>query len=53
MLDGNRLNCFGVEDVEDNNIFVALVGCDREAASLISEEVAIDFVDVHENKVGT
>jgi hypothetical protein len=30
---------------------VAMVGCDREAACLMSEEVAIDFIDGHENKV--
>jgi hypothetical protein len=28
-----------------------MVGCDWEAACLICEEVAIDFVDGHENKV--
>ena len=30
---------------------MATVGCDQEAACLISEEVAIDFVDGNENKV--
>jgi hypothetical protein len=30
---------------------MAAVGCDGEAAYLIVEEVAIDFVDGHENKV--
>ncbi len=47
------MNCIGVKDVEDNNlcICVAVVGCDGEAACLISEKVAIDFVDGHENKV--
>jgi hypothetical protein len=28
-----------------------MIGCDREAARLISEEVAIDFVDGHGSKV--
>jgi hypothetical protein len=30
---------------------VAAVGCDREAACLIGEEDAIDFIDGHEDKV--
>jgi hypothetical protein len=51
ILDGNGSNRVGVDDVEDNNICVATVGCDQEAACLISEEVAIDFVDGNENKV--
>jgi hypothetical protein len=50
ILDGNRENCIGV-DVEDNNMCMAIVGCDGEAANLISEEVAIDFVYGHENKM--
>jgi hypothetical protein len=45
------LNCVGVKDVEGNNIHVAAVGCDRETACLISEEVAIDFVGGHEDEV--
>ncbi len=51
ILDRNGSNGVGVKDVEDNNIRVATVGCDRETACLIGEEVAIDFVDGHENKV--
>ncbi len=30
---------------------MAAVGCDGEAASLIGEEVAINFIDGHENKM--
>jgi hypothetical protein len=51
ILDGNRTNCIVVLDVEDNNVFIAMVGCDGELASLIGEEVAIDLVDGHENKM--
>jgi hypothetical protein len=51
ILVGNRSNRIGIEDVEDNNICVAMVGCDWEAAWLICEEIAIDFVDGHENEV--
>ncbi len=51
ILDGNRSNRIGVEYVEDNNICVATVGCDGEVASMISEEVSIDFIDGHENKM--
>ncbi len=32
ILVGNRSNRIGIEDVEDNNICVAMVGCDWEAA---------------------
>jgi hypothetical protein len=45
------LNCVRVVDVEDNNIQVAMVGCDGEAAGLIGEEFAIDLVFGHENKM--
>jgi hypothetical protein len=41
----------GIKDVEDNNICMAVVGCDGEAACLTSEEVAIYFIDGHENEV--
>ncbi len=51
ILDGNGSNCVCIKDVKDNNICVAMVVCDREAACLIGEEVAIDFIDCHENKV--
>jgi hypothetical protein len=51
ILDGNGANCIGIEDVEDNNICMAAVGYDGEAASLIGKEVAIDLVDGHENKM--
>jgi hypothetical protein len=51
ILDGNGLNCVGVKVVEDNNICMAAVGCDWEAACLIFEEVAIGFVDGHENEL--
>ncbi len=51
ILDGNGANCIGIKDVEDNNICVATVGHDGEAAGLIGEEVAIDFIDGHENKL--
>ncbi len=37
--------------MEDNNICVAAVGYDRETTCLIGEEVAIDFIDGHENEV--
>jgi hypothetical protein len=37
--------------VDDNNIFMATVGRDGEAASFIGEEAAIDFVDGHVNKM--
>jgi hypothetical protein len=51
ILDGNGSNCVGIKDVEDNNICVAAVECNGEAACLIGEEIAIDFVDGHKNKV--
>jgi hypothetical protein len=51
ILDGDGLKCVGIEDVEDNNICVAAIGCDREAACLIGEEAAIDFADGYENEV--
>jgi hypothetical protein len=53
ILDGNGTNCVCVVDVKDNNICMVVVGCDRELASLIGEEVAIDFIDDHENKMCT
>jgi hypothetical protein len=53
VFDGNGSNCIGVEYEEDNNICVAAVGHDREAACLIGEEVAINFIDGHENKICT
>ncbi len=37
ILDGNGTNCIGIVDVEDDNICVAVVGCDGEVASLIGE----------------
>jgi hypothetical protein len=40
-----------VEDVEYYNICMAVVQCNEEAASLISEEVSIGFIDGHEDKV--
>ncbi len=45
ILDGNGTNRVGIVDVKDANMCMAVVGCDGEAASLIGEEVAIDFVD--------
>jgi hypothetical protein len=51
ILDGNEANCIGVEYVEDNYICVVPVGPDGEGACLIGEEVAIDFIDGHENKM--
>jgi hypothetical protein len=48
ILDGNGSNRIDVEVVEDNNICVAAVGCDRETACLIGEEVAVDFLDGHD-----
>jgi hypothetical protein len=51
ILNGNGSNRVGVEDVEDNNIPVVTLRCDREMACLIGEEVAIVFVDGHEDKV--
>jgi hypothetical protein len=50
-LDGNRANCNRIEDLEDNNICLAAVGCDGKAVDLIGEEVAIDLLDGHENKM--
>ncbi len=50
ILDGNGTNCVAVVDIKDDNIGMAAVGCDGEVAGLINEEVAIDFVDGHENK---
>jgi hypothetical protein len=35
ILDGNRSTYVGIKDVEDNNICVATIGCEREAACLI------------------
>jgi hypothetical protein len=37
--------------VSNNNICVAMVGRDGEAACLIGEEVTIDFIDGHKNKM--
>ncbi len=51
ILDRNGENHVGIEYVEDNNICMATVGRDGEAASLICEEVAIDFIDGNENKM--
>jgi hypothetical protein len=51
ILDGNGSNCIGIKDVEDNNIHMAAVGCDRETACMIGEEVAIDSIDGHEDEV--
>ncbi len=51
ILDENRANRVGVVDVEDNDICVAADGCDGEVAGLVGEEVAIDLVDGHENKM--
>jgi hypothetical protein len=51
ILDGNGANCIGIEYVEDNNICMAAVGRDGEAACLIGEKVAIGFIDDHENKM--
>ncbi len=51
ILDGNRANRVGVEYVKDNNICMATVGPDGEVASLLGAEVAVDFVDGHENKM--
>jgi hypothetical protein len=51
IFDGNRTNGVGIVDVEDDNLSVAAVGCDGKGACLIGEEVAIDFVDSHENEM--
>jgi hypothetical protein len=51
IFDGNRINVIGVLDVNDNNVCMVVVGCDRKAASLVCEEIAIDFVDGHENEM--
>ncbi len=51
ILDGNGVNCVGIQYVEDNNTCVAAVGRDGEAVCLISDEVAIDFIDGHENEM--
>jgi hypothetical protein len=40
-----------VTDVKDYNTCLAAVGCDGEVAGLIGEEVSIDFVDGHKNKM--
>ncbi len=49
--DGIGANGIGIKHVEQNNICVAAVGCDGEAACLIGEKVVIDFIDGHENKM--
>ncbi len=41
ILDGKGANLVGVQYVEDNNICVAAVGCDGEAACLIGAEVPL------------
>jgi hypothetical protein len=51
ILDGNGANCSGIKYVEDNNICMAAVGRDGEAAGLIGEEVAIDFIDGYETEM--
>jgi hypothetical protein len=51
IFDENGANHIGVKYVEDKNICVAAVRRDGKVASLIGEEIAIDFVDGHENEM--
>jgi hypothetical protein len=51
ILDGNRTNLVGIVDVKNDNECVTAVECDGKAASLIGEDVVIDFVDGHENEM--
>ncbi len=51
VFDGSGCNEVGVIDVEDDNICVAVVGRDWEAACLIGEYLPCDLVDDHEDKV--
>ena len=44
--DGDRANVVGVIDVEDNNVRVAPVGDDGEAACLVAGDDAIDGMDL-------
>jgi hypothetical protein len=51
ILDWDGGNEIGVVDIEDDKISVATVGCDGEAACLVSEEKPNDFVGMHDNKI--
>ncbi len=50
--DGDRANVVGIVDVEDNDVCIASVGGDGEAACLVAGDDAIDGMDLHEDVVG-
>jgi hypothetical protein len=47
VFDWDRGDGVGVVDIEDDKISIAAVGCDREAACLVGEEMPDDFVGLH------
>jgi hypothetical protein len=51
VFDGNGRNEVGITDVEDDEVCVAAVGRDWEAAHLIGEYLPCDLVDDHEDEV--
>lgn len=51
-LDRVRLDVVGIDGVEDYNVIVSAVGGDREAASLIGEQLSFDVDHGHEDHVG-
>ena len=50
--DGVGFDVVGIDDIEDDNVVVTSTGCDWEASSLISEQLAIYLGDGHEHHVG-
>lgn len=51
-LDWVGFDVVGVDGIENHNIVVATVQCDREAASLVGEQLSFDFDHGHEHHVG-
>ncbi len=52
ILDGNGSNKVGIVNVENDEVSVASVGCDGEAAGLVGEHCSGDVMDGPENKIG-
>ncbi len=52
ILDGNGSNKVGIVNVENDEVSVASVGCDRKAAGLVGENRSGDVMDGHENEIG-
>ena len=50
--DGVGFDVVGIDDVEDDVVVVTLTGCDWEATSLISEQLAVYLGNGHEHHVG-